>query len=207
MRTLLLLAFAAAPQILGARSEHHDLRVARSLVSPEQVAYDVAVVDLDSGKTVLKSRVTGKPAEAVEVTGEAVRVRLAYEEKFFSAALTAANDELRTWWQLERLTPQVIDAPGAFRVGGEVAPPVAVRRVEPLYPEAARRSGVRGSVVLQVLVGKDGRVKNAVVTKGLRFDLDESALESIRKWQFKPATRNGEPVDAIFDITFSFYVR
>jgi TonB family protein len=204
MRTLLLLAFAAAPQILGARSEHHDLRVTRSVVSPEQVAYDVAVVDLDSGKTVLKSRVAGKPAEAVEVTGETVRVRLAYEEKFFSATLTAANDELRTWWQLERLTPQVIDAPGAFRVGGEVAPPVAVRRVEPLYPEAARRNGVRGIVVLQVLVGKDGRVKDAVVVQGLPYGLGDSALDSIRKWQFRPATRNGEPVDAIFDMTFSF---
>src|ERR1043165_2164549 len=210
----LLLAFAAAaplfaapkPQLLGARSAHYDLRVARSLVSPEEVAYDVTVVDLESGKSVLKSRVTGKQAEAVDVDGqEDIRVHLGYTEHFFSAPLTARGvEELRTWWQLEPMTPQVIHAPGAFRVGGEVAPPVAVRRVQPPYPEAARRNGVRGSVVLQVLVGKDGRVKDAVVLRGLPYGLSESALDSIRKWEFRPATRNGEPVDAIFDITFSY---
>lgn len=212
MRTLALLFLAAAlpgfpskPQLLGARSEHHDLRVARSVVSPEQVAYDVTVVDVDSGKTVVKSHVVGKQAEAVDVDGPELRVHLGYTEHFFSATLAVRGvEELRTWWQLAPLTPQVINAPGAFRVGGEVAPPIAVRRVEPLYPEAARRNGVRGIVNLQVLVGKDGRVKDAVVLRGLPYGLSESALDSIRKWEFRPATRNGEPVDAIFDITFSY---
>jgi len=214
MRTLALLLLAAAlpgfpsqPQLLGARSTHHDLRVTRSLDSPEQVAYDVTVVDLDSGKTVLKSRATGRQAEAVDVYEQGIRVHLGYSEHFFSVTLTVRGvEELRTWWQLAPLTPQVINAPGAFRVGGEVAPPIAVRRVEPLYPESARRNGVRGIVVLQVLVGKDGRVKDAVVTRGLPYGLGESALDSIRKWEFRPATRNGEPVDAIFDITFSFHM-
>ncbi|HEY6137612.1 MAG TPA: hypothetical protein VI670_07590 [Thermoanaerobaculia bacterium] len=114
MRTLpLLLLFAAVPTVaatLGARSAHHELRLERNAVSAEQVAYDVTVVNLDSGKTVLKAHLTGKPGEAVEATGgekdRTVRVRLAYSAHFFSATVNVLDgktiaDEFRTWWQLE----------------------------------------------------------------------------------------------------------
>src|SRR5437870_12719137 len=76
-------AFTAPPkQLLGARSAHHELRVERSVVAADQIAYDVAVVDLDSGKTVVSSHVSGKPGQPVEVSGSSggnqIRVRLAY---------------------------------------------------------------------------------------------------------------------------------
>ena len=218
MRTLpLVLLFAT----LGARSPHHELRLERNVVSAEQIAYDVTVVNLDSGKTVLNAHLTGKPGEALEASGDdkgqTVRVRLAYSAHFFSATVNVIDgktiaDEFRTWWQVAPQQATVAPPPqtstlntaGALRVGGDVKAPVLTYRVEPKYTDEARANRISGIVNLQVLVGKDGRVKDAVVLRGLPYGLSESALDSIRKWEFRPATRNGEPVDAIFDITFSY---
>lgn len=213
-------AFAApTKQLLGARSAHHELRVERSVVAADQIAYGVAVVDLDSGKTVVSSQVSGKPGQPVEVAGASagneIRVRLAYTPKFFSATVNVINgktivDEFRTWWQLDpsdsptpSLTP-VLDAAGAFRVGGDVKAPVVIRRVNPQYPEEARRNHITGIVILEVLIGKDGRVKDAAVLKPLPLGLDQAAVDAVRKWQFQPGTLNGEPVDVIFSLTINF---
>ena len=212
MKRLALLLLFAAPafaasksQILSARSAHHDLRVERSVVSADRIGYDVTVVDLDSGKTVMSSHVSGKPGEALDVNGDAngqqIRVHLAYSEQFFSATLNVIGgktivDELRSSWP--------IDAPGALRVGGDVKAPVVVRRVNPKYPEEARRTHVTGIVVLQVLIGKDGYVKHVEVLKPLMFLLDQSAIDAVRQWQFRPGTLDGKPVDVVFDLTIQF---
>src|SRR5438067_5994369 len=101
---------ASTKQLLGARSAHYELRVERSVVAADRIAYDVAVVDLDSGKTVVSSHVSGKPGQPVEVTGSSggnqIRVRLAYTPSFFAATVNVIDgktivDEFRTWWQLE----------------------------------------------------------------------------------------------------------
>lgn len=216
-------AFAATSlQTLGARSVHHSLRVERS-AGPERVTYNVVVEDLDSGAVLLNSRVDGKPGEAVDVSGrfaaKQVRVRLAYSTHFFSATLNVIEgkkivDEFRTWWQLEPRdadesaeageAPQILKAPGAYRVGGDVLPPIAIRHVNPMYPESARRDGIAGIVIVEVLIGKDGRVKDAAVRKGLPDGLSEAAVDAVRQWEFKPATRNGEPVDVVFNLTINF---
>jgi TonB family protein len=230
MRKLTLLPFllaalcapalgAPTKQLLGARSAHHELRVERSVVAADQIAYDVAVVDLDSGKTVVSSQVSGKPGQPVEVAGASggnqIRVRLAYTPNFFSATVNVIDgktvvDEFRTWWQLAphdsppAVSTPVLNAPGALQVGGDVKAPVVIHRVNPMYPEAARRSEITGIVIVEVLIGKDGRVKDAAVLKPLPFGLDQSALDAVRQWTFQPGTLNGEPVDVIFDLTINF---
>jgi len=231
MRTLTLLfslaaasTFAATTtQTLGARSAHHQLHVERTAVSAERVVYNVAVDDLDSGAVVLNQRVEGRPGQPLDVSGgvatKRVRVHLADTEHFFTAAVAVVEDntvvdEFRTWWQLEPRTPgataqsddpvPLLNAPGAYRVGGDVKPPVVIRRANPFYPESARRNNVMGVVVLEVLVGKDGRVKETAVRKGLPEGLSQAAIDAVRQWEFEPGTLNGEPVDIIFDLTIAF---
>jgi len=221
MRTLpLLLLFAASPTFaatLGARSAHHELRLERNAVSPEQIAYDVTVVDLDSGKAVLNAHLTGKPGEALDAasgTGDhTVRVRLAYSAHFFSATVNVIDgktiaDEFRTWWQLESQPaplaspPPRTDAP--MRVGGDVKAPIVTYRVEPKYTDEARANHVSGIVIVECVIGKDGRVRDVVVLKGLPFGLGQSAIDAVRQWQFQPATLAGEPVDVLFNLTINF---
>jgi TonB family protein len=207
---------------LSSRSAHHDVRVERNALSPELIRYDVNVTDLDSGAVILKSYATGGAREPVDVSAisgdQKVHVHLAYTPSFFSATLAVTRgetilDEFRTWWQLEpraQNTPADAQAQpstaasGAYRVGGDVKAPRLVHRVTPLYSEAARRDRISGIVIAEAVVGKDGRVKDAIVLKGLPDGLSEAALAAIKQWEFEPGTRNGEPVDVIFNLTTNF---
>ena len=71
--------------------------------------------------------------------------------------------------------------------------PEAVTKVQPEYPDIARQANVDGTVMLQVLVGKDGKVKDAKVVKSVAM-LDAAALSAVKQWIFKPALSNNKPV-------------
>ncbi len=71
--------------------------------------------------------------------------------------------------------------------------PEAVTRVPPTYPDIAREAGVDGTVLVQALVGKDGKVKDVRVQKSIPM-LDASAIAAVKQWVFKPALSNNKPV-------------
>jgi protein TonB len=71
--------------------------------------------------------------------------------------------------------------------------PEAVTKISPEYPDLARSANVDGTVLVQALVGKDGRVKDAKVVKSIAM-LDAAAVAAVRKWVFKPALSNNKPV-------------
>jgi len=71
--------------------------------------------------------------------------------------------------------------------------PEAITKVPPNYPEIARDAGVDGVVLVQALVGKDGRVKDTKVVKSIPM-LDKSAIDAVTQWVFKPALSNNRPV-------------
>jgi serine/threonine-protein kinase len=82
--------------------------------------------------------------------------------------------------------------------------PVKIRGASPAYPDAALRMRISGEVVLKLLIDEQGTVKKVDVAKGLPMGLTESATKAVKKWKFKPATRNGKPVEAIFELTIKF---
>ena len=71
--------------------------------------------------------------------------------------------------------------------------PEAITKVSPQYPDIAREASVDGTVMVQALVGKDGRVKDTRVVKSIPM-LDASATAAVRQWVFKPALSNNKPV-------------
>ncbi|MDI6733916.1 MAG: TonB family protein [Patescibacteria group bacterium] len=72
--------------------------------------------------------------------------------------------------------------------------PVPVNRVMPEYPEIARRAGVEGTVWVKMLVGKDGKVRKAVVQKSDAEIFNEAAIKAALQWVFTPAMMNNGPV-------------
>jgi len=82
--------------------------------------------------------------------------------------------------------------------------PAPVRKVDPKYVAQAALEGIEGEVLLYAVIMPDGGVDGAKVMRGIDERLDQSALDAIRKWQFKPASRGGEPiaVEALFSIPF-----
>jgi len=84
--------------------------------------------------------------------------------------------------------------------------PEVVSRASPVYPAEALKAGVQGTVVLSVLVGKDGLVKDTRVTTSIPA-LDASATDAVRKWVFKPAKNDGKPVAVWVSIPIKFTLR
>ena len=71
--------------------------------------------------------------------------------------------------------------------------PEALVKVPPVYPDAARETGVSGLVMVRAMVGKQGEITDAAVVYGPPMLLD-AALDAVRRWTFKPALSKGEPV-------------
>jgi|GEM_PF-848597 len=96
---------------------------------------------------------------------------------------------------------------GPVRLGPGIAPPVVVFRVQPRYPAEARVVRHQGFVVLEVVIPTDGSVSILRVVRSAGFGLDEAAIEAIRQWQFKPATKDGVPIDVVTNIEVNFNLR
>ena len=73
--------------------------------------------------------------------------------------------------------------------------PQALHRVEPTYPSRARKQGICGRVVLRFLVEPDGHVSRpSIVESNPQGYFEQSALEAIRHWRFKPGIYRGKAV-------------
>ena len=90
-----------------------------------------------------------------------------------------------------------------------IAPPEAHRKVDPKYVASAVSERVEGRVTLACVIDKTGRVASVELLRGVDDRLNKSAEEALAKWEFYPATRNGEPVDVdvVVEIPFKLQPR
>jgi protein TonB len=90
--------------------------------------------------------------------------------------------------------------------GGDVPEPELIYRVEPEYPDAARRSRVDGFVLLQAIINKKGDVVDIKVlqTPPERYGFAEKAKEAVAQWKFKPAIYKGKPVSVRIRFSVEF---
>ncbi len=96
---------------------------------------------------------------------------------------------------------------GPYRPGSGITPPAILREVKPDYTEEARRRGVAGDVVLEIIVRADGSVGNVTLLQGLGNGLDQRAIDAVRQWRFSPARRFGTPVDVVVEVAVEFKLR
>lgn len=83
----------------------------------------------------------------------------------------------------------------------------AAREFQPPYPPQLLRTGVEGAVVVRVLVGTDGRVKQvAILSADDPLFADATERQALRKWRFKPATRDGIAIEAWKQMTVRFQI-
>jgi TonB family protein len=86
-------------------------------------------------------------------------------------------------------------------------PPQLISRSPANYPAEAARGKIDGDVLLLVTIAADGSVRNPRVLKGLGYGLDEEAVASVRRWRYKPARKNGQPIDSQLTISVGFTFR
>lgn len=131
-------------------------------------------------------------------------------KKWFVLLVLAAALTLSGWWQWNRGwrsletglhsfgSPNVDQA--EVQVPGDVMQKLVLHRVEPEYPEQARRAKLEGTIALDVTVGRDGSVLKATALNG-PDSLARSATDAMRWWKFQPYRVNGQPV--VVETTFA----
>ena len=82
-------------------------------------------------------------------------------------------------------------------------PPREVYAPKPEYPEIARQAQMQGTVVLRVLVSKEGKVQELIMAKSSPV-FDDAAESAIRQWQFRPAIMGHQTVAAWVTIPVRF---
>jgi TonB family protein len=93
--------------------------------------------------------------------------------------------------------------PAAIRIGGGITPPRRIVNVDPVYPPDARDARVQGVVILDVLIGTDGKVEQTKVLRSISM-LDQAAIDAVRQWEFTPTLLNGEAKKVIMTVTVNF---
>lgn len=101
-----------------------------------------------------------------------------------------------------RLPFIVTDGELAFQ--GESIPPKAIFQTPPVYPRALRESGLRGEVVVDFVVDREGRVTHPTVVRTLNPAFDDAALDAVRRWKFEPGRRGGVPVTTHMQVPMGF---
>jgi TonB family protein len=92
--------------------------------------------------------------------------------------------------------------PAVFKTQQVVASKL-VSMVPPIYPENAKRFGIQGRVVISAKVSRNGFVQDVRAVSGPAM-LQQAAVNAVKKWRYKPALSNGEPVDSTVEIVLNF---
>jgi len=95
---------------------------------------------------------------------------------------------------------------GPLRLGNTLAPPRKIKDVKPRYPQLARALQARGTVIIEITIGTDGKVQDTTVTHSVP-ELDQAALEAVRQWEYEPTRVNGTLVALIMTVVVNFAVQ
>jgi TonB family protein len=85
-------------------------------------------------------------------------------------------------------------APQQITVSSAVMSRNLLTKAVPEYPPAAKKAKIQGAVVLSVVIGEDGNVRNIQVLSGPN-ELQQSSIDAVRQWTYKPYLLNGNPVE------------
>lgn len=98
---------------------------------------------------------------------------------------------------------------GYYRPGNGVESPVPLHEERPQYTAGAMRAKVQGVVEVEAVVMTDGTVGQVQIVRSLddRFGLDDKAIEAVKRWRFRPGTRQGKPVAVLVSIELTFTLR
>lgn len=124
-------------------------------------------------------------------------VHVATQEELAEMAPVAPVEDLKDVGvdvDVNNILDELLPSPDEFIPYEE--PPVQVKQVQPEYPPLAQRAGVEGSVWINVLVDKEGKVRDVIVVKdsGANAGFEDAAVAAAYKTVWKPAIANGQPI-------------
>ena len=97
-------------------------------------------------------------------------------------------------------------APKQLSVSAEIMSGNLLNKVVPVYPPAAKKARIQGAVVLQIVIGRNGVIQNARVISGPQ-ELQQSALDAVRQWKYKPYLLNGDPIEVLSTVNIIYSLK
>ena len=98
--------------------------------------------------------------------------------------------------------PGLSDEP--LRVGGDVKAPQLTNRVEPSYPEAARKARMEGVVILEAIITAERERRGSQGPEVRQPPPRRLGLRAVQQWRYRPATLNGRAVRVYLTVTVTF---
>jgi protein TonB len=95
---------------------------------------------------------------------------------------------------------------GIYTIGGGVHAPVVLSSVDPEFSEEARKQKFSGNVLVGLVVDEQGLPSHVRILRGVGMGLDERAVEAVRQYRFKPATKDGHPVKVELSVDVRFEI-
>jgi TonB family protein len=90
--------------------------------------------------------------------------------------------------------------------GSEVPSPKRKKLILPEYPEAAKEQGIRGIVLVELVIERDGEVGEATILRSIPA-LDDAALTAVRQWEYEPTKLDGRPVRVRLSVPITFSLK
>lgn len=84
------------------------------------------------------------------------------------------------------------------------SPPQLLESFKPQYPREARDRNIEGAVRVEILIDRQGAVRDAKVIQGLGYGTEEAALEAAKRLRFKPAEASGQAVAVKIQFVINF---
>jgi TonB family protein len=109
------------------------------------------------------------------------------------------------WTVLDARIPaaEVVAETPPFKVPADVMQQRLLHLVRPEYPEAARRAGVQGAVVLDAVVNAEGTVTQMKLVSGPQ-GLSVAAMDAVRRWRYEPYLVNSRPAAVETTVVVNF---
>jgi TonB family protein len=85
-----------------------------------------------------------------------------------------------------------------------ITPPRTTYAPDPKYPKKERKARHQGTVVLAVVVARDGVPSDIIVSRRLSPEFDQAAIDAVMRWKFSPATEDGKPVATKTNVEVNF---
>jgi TonB family protein len=99
-----------------------------------------------------------------------------------------------------------LDGEEVFRYvpDGRISEPVVIERTPPKYPPEARKEGVSGVVVADLVIDEIGMVRDVLIEESPSDQLSAAAIDALEQWRFQPAMMDGQPVAVRYIVTIKF---
>jgi TonB family protein len=100
-----------------------------------------------------------------------------------------------------------VNPDGPRTTSSDISGPVPLRKIDPKYPPALINERVEGEVVLYAVIRRDGSVDSIQLVHGIDEQLDANAMAALSQWKFRPATKQGAPVELEAIVHIPFHLR